>query len=154
MPVMNPCWYPLRRYRLRIHRRCRSKLSITAVPSTFADASCESLVVSASPIPTVNPPLMIHPGPTFAEIPLMPLEPPVLTRTTYFFSSSTPRPRRRIRPFTVPLSGLYTGFFRFSVIATSSFPDCRSSRSLCENHSLVPRSPYLTNYMFHNLTPH
>jgi hypothetical protein len=26
------------------------------------------------PIPTLNPPLMTHPGPTFAEIPLMPLD--------------------------------------------------------------------------------
>jgi hypothetical protein len=42
--------------------------------STTHPAGCESLVYSISPIPTVNPMLMTHPGPSFAEILLMPLE--------------------------------------------------------------------------------
>jgi hypothetical protein len=105
-----------------------------------------------------------------------------LTSTTYLLFPSNLPPRRRIRTSTVPLSVLATnsssvcrsscslceshdsssrhqsdedyvpGFPVFPSLRPVPFSDGRISRSLCENHSLVPRSPYLTNYMFYALT--
>jgi hypothetical protein len=49
-------------------QHCRWSNSKTHPGPAFGDAGYESLVVSISPIPTVNPLLMTHPGPTFAEI--------------------------------------------------------------------------------------